>query len=97
MLTQFRYNSTGRFAQELKMSINSYNSDPVDLTNSSRLFIKFRRPNGKETIKDAILVDSKITASITLDEDGDWTYTVGVEYDDGTIVESVQEWTIWVI
>ena len=97
MVNRFRLGHTGKFSKQLVIATTQYNKNPVDLTDHSRLFIRFRKPDGKDTIVDATLVGTEITANILLDERGDWNYTVGVEYDDGTIIESVKSELVWVV
>ena len=93
----FRLGQTGKFSRELTIDLNKYKTNPVDLTNQSRLFIKFKKPDGTTTTVDGTLVSSEITVNLLLDQRGDWLYTVGVEYNDGTIIESINAWLFWVV
>ena len=97
MTDTFRLGKTGKFSQILSITTNPFNTLPVDLTDQTRVFATFKKPDGTDVNVDGELVDNSITASVLLDQLGDWTYTVSAEFSDGTIIESIKGWLFWVI
>ena len=95
------------FSGALINSNNPYNVKPEDLTGYDRVYVRFFRPDGTSFSKDGSprdtskLTDTDILYTVSSDEildmKGDWSYTVGVQYTDGTTLESHNRELFWVI
>ena len=99
------------FSGQLEEEGNPYDEKikPLVLTNYSRVYVKFWRPDGTTFEKDAeprdpsTLTDTDIKYDVdseTLFDEksrGDWAYTVGAEFTNRTKIESNQRVLFWVI
>ena len=96
------------FSGQLKQKdIENYSGvKPLDLTNYDRVYVKFWKPDGTEIVYTAELRDDtklmdtdiiyKVDTEPILDQKGDWLYTVGAEYTDGSVIESSEKELFWV-
>ena len=95
------------FAGKLTDNDNEYLIKPLDLTGYSEVFMKFFRPDGTSFVKTASIRDSSSLANTdiifendstsVLDKRGDWSFTVGAKFTDGTIIESPDRELFWVV
>ena len=110
MVEEYTSNQVGiEFSGQLKQKdIEDYSGvKPLDLTNYSRVYIKFWRPDGTvimytaELRDDTKLMDTdilyKVDTKPILNQEGDWSYTIGAEYTDGSVIESSERELFWVI
>ena len=95
------------FAGKLTDSDNMYLIKPLDLTGYNAVYVKFYRPDGTSFVETASVRDSSSLADTdiifendstsVLDKRGDWSFTVGAKFTDGTIIESPDRELFWVV
>ena len=95
------------FAGQITDNDNAYDIRPIDLENYSELYVRFFRPDGTNFKKTAAprdensLNDTEIVyendGDSIIDQKGDWSFTVGVKYSSGSLIESPYRQLFWVV
>ena len=110
MVEVYTSNQIGiEFAGQLKQKdIDNYSGvKALDLTYYDKIYVKFWKPDGTEIVYTAELRDDtklmdtdilyKVDTEPILNQKGNWLYTVGAEYTDGSVIESSVRELFWVI
>ena len=95
------------FLTKIKIADNKHNPETLDLTGYTKLYIEFRKPNGKTFTKPALPKDAtKLTDTFIrylnneesgsiLDQLDEWSYT-GIFEKNGTFLRGVTREVFWV-
>ena len=95
------------FAGKLTNNDNPYNVTVLDISGYTKLYVRFQRPDGTTFKMDAAPRDDTTLDNTDIvyendsesifDQRGDWLFTVGAEYSDGTKIESPMNELFWVV